>query len=66
MNQKVEGKALMVCDEVTVVILQGPLEGQLAHVPTRKVKDKWDLEVYGKLHVNQSPKCAKNVNLLQN
>lgn len=45
MNQKVEGKALMVCDEVTVVILQGPLEGQLAHVPTRKVKDKSDLEV---------------------
>lgn len=35
-NQKVEGKALMVCDEVTVVILQGQLEGQLAHVPTRK------------------------------
>lgn len=44
-NQKVEGKALMVCDEVTVVILQGQLEGQLAHVPTRKVMDEWDLEL---------------------
>lgn len=36
-NQRVEGKILLVCDDITVVALQGQLKGQLAHVPTRKV-----------------------------
>ena len=36
-NQRLEGKILLVCDDITVVALQGQLKGQLAHVPTRKV-----------------------------
>ncbi|XP_061171333.1 protein RRP5 homolog [Saccostrea echinata] len=35
-HQKVKGKVLLICDEVTVVILQGSLRGQVAHIPTKK------------------------------
>ncbi|XP_062605737.1 protein RRP5 homolog [Saccostrea cucullata] len=35
-NQKVKGKVLLICDEVTVIILHGSLKGQLAHIPTKK------------------------------
>jgi hypothetical protein len=37
-NLKVKGTVLVVSDEVSVVILQGPFKGQLAHIPTRMVR----------------------------